>query len=274
MSKKGKAVWVALLAALIGTLTVSAQVRKDSDEDRKDSDVVPVYDNFNSRWLDPSKWVPTANCWNGLPLECVREIQNGQLRLAIRSFGASNSDSGDLQTASFLLFANPTSIRSITATVTVVAAVEGPCATNPFVSTAKASLDGVFFNTGTGSYLDDVHAAFVLGANPYLDPSTLDVGGWIGDGHGLNIWTHIGYYPRATRLRVTLAWDQPNHQFVFTIKPREGIASQVSVPYGVSDSYPAVGPSRQLSAVSDPPNCTSATAASSMEALFDNVIVK
>jgi hypothetical protein len=52
------------------------------------------YDTFNERWLDPAKWATGIDC-GALTMECVREIQNGHLRLALRNFGAANSDSGD-----------------------------------------------------------------------------------------------------------------------------------------------------------------------------------
>ena len=72
MTDQQKTVTVLFLTLLTASLAplLNAQVRSGL--------ITPVYDNFNSQWLDPNKWETTANCWNGLPLECVREIQNGQ----------------------------------------------------------------------------------------------------------------------------------------------------------------------------------------------------
>jgi hypothetical protein len=268
MTDQQKTVTVLFLTLLTASLAplLNAQVRSGL--------ITPVYDNFNSQWLDPNKWETTANCWNGLPLECVREIQNGQLRLAIRAMGSQNSDFGDQQTASFLQFANPGAVKSITATVTVRSANGALCPSNSFVGTAKATIHGAFFNTGSGSYLDDVQAALVLSSYNSLGSSTLDVGGWIGDGNGVNIWTHMGNYPKGTPIFATVSWDQSNHQFIFTVRPDGGAVNQVAVPYNLPDSLPPASPWKQLEAAADPPNCSSIPAFSNIEVLFDNVIVK
>ena len=121
---------IALTLALTGTQALNAQVRVGSAS-------APVYDNFNSKWLDPSKWTINANCWNRLPMKCVREIQSGQLRLLVRGLGSGSTDSGDQNASSFLAFLNPGSIRSITTTVTVRAADGVACATNPLIGTGK-----------------------------------------------------------------------------------------------------------------------------------------
>jgi len=79
------------------------------------------YDNFNQKFLDPLKWNTWGACitsnWQGL--ECVREIQNGHLRLAHRGFGARDIDSGSQFGAANLNFANPSSIKSITTDLVV-----------------------------------------------------------------------------------------------------------------------------------------------------------
>src|SRR5213075_220997 len=50
-----------------------------------------LYDNFNRQFLDTNKWAPSSPCFTWTVLECVREIQNGQLRLAVRGTGATDS---------------------------------------------------------------------------------------------------------------------------------------------------------------------------------------
>jgi hypothetical protein len=76
------------------------------------------YDTFNERWLDPAKWLTGLYC-GPTTLECVREIQNGQLRLAVRQFGATDSDSGFQYANPALYFSNPSAINSITSDVTL-----------------------------------------------------------------------------------------------------------------------------------------------------------
>jgi len=273
MSKKTKAVSVAsvaLMTVLIGALTLSAQVRNGSDTEVD----TEVYDNFNSKWLDPNKWTPMGDCWGGKALECVREIQDGKLRLAIRGVGDRNSDSGDQFASSFLGFNSAVPFHSITATVTIRSANGGTCSTNPFTGVAKATMGGAFFNPGTGNSGDDIHAFLVLSSYSTLDPTMLDVGGWIGSGNGVNIWTHMGNYPKGTQIVGTVAWDQANHQFVFTVKPREGQLNQVAVPYYLPDSQPPVSSMQVLDVDADPANCSSALSFAHTDARFDNVIVK
>ena len=52
------------------------------------------YDNFNasSRLLSPDKWQPLG--FNGLGLEASRRIDAGKLRLALRAYGYTFSDTG------------------------------------------------------------------------------------------------------------------------------------------------------------------------------------
>jgi len=50
------------------------------------------YDSFNGTFINPSKWSTfPGGCPSFSVLDCVREIQNTQLRLAVRSYGATNS---------------------------------------------------------------------------------------------------------------------------------------------------------------------------------------
>jgi hypothetical protein len=53
-----------------------------------------LYDNFTQRFLDPTKWSTFGACFTFSFLECVREIQNGQLRLAVRNYGSTSSNNG------------------------------------------------------------------------------------------------------------------------------------------------------------------------------------
>jgi hypothetical protein len=50
----------------------------------------------------------------------------------------------------------------------------------------------------------------------------LDLGVWVGSGNGVNIWMHMGNYSKGTQIVATVAWDQANHQFLFTVKPERG----------------------------------------------------
>jgi hypothetical protein len=69
---------ITLLIASLRKIAATAQVQNGSD-------IVGVYDNFNSKWLDPTKWTTGPKLLGrGRTLECVREVQSGQLRLSVR----------------------------------------------------------------------------------------------------------------------------------------------------------------------------------------------
>ena len=70
----------------------------------------------------------------------------------------------------------------------------------------------------------------------------LDVGVWVGSGNGDNIWTPMGNYPKGTQIWRAVAWDQANHQFLFTDNPRERQVNQVLVPYYQPDGQLPISP--------------------------------
>ena len=129
-----------------------------------------IYDNFSGQWIDPSRWLTgVPNCW-GLSLECVREIQNGQLRLLARNIGGNGGNSGTQWSQSDLYFPAASNIFSITADVTVRQAQGTDCALNPEINSAQVRIGGTYFNSGSGDPGDDlqayviaVHSGGVLG---------------------------------------------------------------------------------------------------------------
>jgi len=234
----------------------------------------PVYyDTFNERWLDPAKWLTGFDCGPST-MECVREIQNGQLRLAVRQFGATNSDSGDQFADSALYFSNPNAITSIATDVTLRSFSGTSCSTNPTaVTRTVTSVGGVYFNTGSGQLADDVNdmVFFLVDTN---NPKTITVINWM-SGSGLGVSTDMGSYPIGTTFTATIAWDKPNHQFISAVKVGEdpGQTVRVAVPYYVSDTNQAAYTQRSLNAALHTANCTSAQTFGQVEAFYDNVIV-
>src|SRR5215472_17277060 len=117
------------------------------------------YDTFNHPWIDSSKWLDIGPwCAQGTTLECVREIQNGRLRLEIRNVGLTDSDIGFQFADSPQPFVNPNSIFSITADVQVGRVTVVPCPTNVTdqPTRAIAKIGASFFNTGSLDPADDV----------------------------------------------------------------------------------------------------------------------
>jgi hypothetical protein len=71
---------IIVLGLVLFTSLVSAAWAQQTTGKESAKHGKPVYyDTFDQKWLDPAKWMGNASC--GGTLECVREIQNGHLRL-------------------------------------------------------------------------------------------------------------------------------------------------------------------------------------------------
>ena len=175
------------------------------------SSISPVYDDFNHRWIDPAKWQVGAGCWAS-HLECVREIEDGKLRLALRSFGSRDWDSGLQFNSSVLPFPQgiANSITSIRANVQVRAPGGSSCPSNADPTNSEAEIGGNFFNMGDGSSNQDVFAW--LKAYTLPNSQTVDIilsWGAI-EGGDVGVWIPFATYPAGTPLVMTLGWDQAN----------------------------------------------------------------
>jgi hypothetical protein len=232
------------------------------------------YDTFNQPWIDPVKWQAVGPwCAQGTTLECVREIQDGRLRLEIRNMGMTNSDAGFQFGESPLVFTNPSSIFSITADVQLGRVNVVGCPTNltDQPTRALAGINGTFFNTGSLDQADDV-SDFVTFWVDASNPKSLQVINWL-SGSGLGVATPIASYPIETPLTVTNTWDKAHHRFitVVAVAGEPDSATKVIIPYSVSDSALPVVPYRQLTSSAYSLNCTSIQTFAEMEIFWDNV---
>lgn len=67
----------------------------------------------------------------------------------------------------------------------------------------------------------------------------------------------LGGVSGGTPVIATLAWDQPNHQFVANwIDPATNVKTETTMPYTFADTTPAANPSKDLSVNTFPANCT------------------
>jgi hypothetical protein len=238
----------------------------------KKSPQQPIYDRFGAKWLDPAKWQLASPVCDSA-LECVREIENGKLRMAVRNFGRTDSDSGSQAAFPILYFQNPNAVTSITADITVRSYSGSACVTNDGTANGQAQIGGTFFNAGTGDPSDDVFAILYT----YVDtsnPTIMSVNVWWGWKDQANNQP-FAEYPIGTPLTATFKWDKSDHRFIGTvkIKGQPGAATEVLVPYWMSDTTPAAYPDKRLVAVTFSPNCTSGQTSAQVEATFDNVII-
>ena len=231
-----------------------------------------LYDNFDERFLSPTKWNIGGACFttNGMELECVREIRDEKLHLALRNFGNRDTNVGSQFGQAALTFVNPSQIKSITSDLTVQGVAESNCAANQSFTPA-AHIDGFFFNTGTGNSSDDIggHIAF------QPDPSgNVFVFAQISQGNNYFFFLPLGNTSMGTPLRATLTWDQPNHRFLVSWTDlRTNIKTDGIMPYSFTDSTPAVNPGRVLDVVTFAANCTANATWQYIHATYTNVYI-
>ena len=232
----------------------------------------PYYDTFGQKFINPNKWLATTPQAWGSPLEVVREIRNGQLRLGVRNIGRSDSDSGAEWAESELYFVNPNHIKSIISDMTVMKADAIQCPGNEASDFGYTTIGGQFFNTGSGDPAQDVTAT-VVSVSTFWDGPRLWTALWwsTGDGTAGDL-QYIGEYPLGQRRTASIKWDQASHQFIGSITV-SGVKTEVFSTYSVPDSTPPAAPQKALSVAVLGWNCMETRTFTHVEALFDNVTV-
>jgi hypothetical protein len=233
-----------------------------------------LYDDFNQKWINPAKWRPMyPNCWGNV-LECVREVRDGKLRLAVRNFGDTTSDSGIQFSESEVYFVDPNAVTSITADINTRFRGVG-CATNGTDRThTQVQLGGGFFNMGTGSPDDDMVVWLIIWVDT-IDPIMRASVYWGRPWPGPATNVPLADYPIGTQLTGTLKWDKANHRFIgrTRVKGQEGPGEEILIPYSEPDVTSPANPLKALQASQHTLNCTSAKTNGQVEATFDNVII-
>jgi len=252
----------AVLAMLIlATLPCAAQTLK-------------LYDNFDHKFINPSKWA-YAFCFssNGLELECVREIRDEQLHLVHRHFGVNADDGGQQNGSAGVGFANAQNIKAIRTDVTVRSNLEIACAANPNFG-SNTGLWGTFFNAGSGNPNDDVGAALNLKRVASDPPGQLNVIGQTFHAGIYSPYTSLGWVAIGTPVTISLAWDQPNHQFVVSLTNKiTHVTTNATMPYTFSDTTPVAGPAKVMEAGGFVSDCGANTTSLYVDAVFGNVYV-
>ncbi|HEY3617090.1 MAG TPA: hypothetical protein VGK96_09780 [Candidatus Sulfotelmatobacter sp.] len=257
---------ILILCASLAALAPAQTVTSKSAPAKK------LYDNFNKPFIGTSKWSAQWQC--GSPsMECVREIERGQLRLRSRAYGATNSNTGTQFGNSQVNMTN-TSVTDISVQVTVRNSSPRDYTTNPGVAHSQVLLSGAYFNGGGGTSADDVQAYLQLDRTaPTSNPPTAEAGGFLYYHGQFFDNVDLGPVDVGEQVTVELLWDQPNHQFLVTLtRPAHHTKVQLSMPYTISDTTAAVAPFRNLGANVYPANCTAASTSADLDVLFDNVM--
>lgn len=259
---------------LVGLTAASAQALEP----------LALYDDFNSAFLDPQKWVGSELGADGL--DVVREAAKRKLRLLAATYGKSDMNSGRQQERLRLNFVDPNPVTAIAAVVRVAKSRLLGCAANAAPTTAEFRMGGSFFNAGTptpGSRLDDV-AAFIE-----IERSTQP------DGSAGPLHTHavvrqcaavdahedctnstilfsqrMGQVDVGERVALLIQWDATNNLFLF----QRDDQTIVLFGYAVSDAETPGAPGKRLVLAEQVANCAAAPLTGAiMEALVDNVKV-
>jgi hypothetical protein len=234
-----------------------------------------LYDNFNQGFLSPSKWNTSSPCFTWTVLECVREIQNGELRLAVRGYGSKDSNVGSQYGESELHFLKPAPIRSIATQLVIRRTSALGCAANTDGSHTHAIIQGNFFNSGSGNVTDDVQALLVFdrySSDPQGVTTVEAFMSWQGQFFG---FVTLGTVKLGQTIVAQLQWDRANHQFIAGwTDVATGAVTQAQLPYAISDAAPAAAPDKLLGVRAFTPNCLGTRMLTAdMEATFDDVVV-
>jgi len=233
---------------------------------------VSLYDNFNQRFLNQALWFSTCGGFS-VNENCATDIEVGHLHLARGLAGNTDSNTGTNGGAATVFFLNPTPIKSITSDIIVLNIDELTCAANPGFG-GHADIIARFFNAGDGTESDDVGASIIFGRGASTPRGQLFVIASYFHNGDFSHTVFLGNAQIGTPVTATVAWDQPNHRFLFSWTNK---LTHVTTPgvlsYSFSDTTPAADPEKHLDVELFPANCTATQAWVNANALFDNVYV-
>lgn len=245
-----------------------------------------LYDDFNKKPINPAKWL--GGDGNAGPLapntEAVRKLTGKKLYIALTSWGRTDSNTGTAgNQANRLAVINPIPITTMQAEVTVKSATVVGCTANTTSTRARAQINGSFFNDGTSSGPGDRTGDIIASMQSHRDSIAGDqvVGSFSRCTNAActnittpSIVTFIASWVQGAATTQRVQWDQPNHQFIYTLNPG-GSQEQHSLAYAFADANAPVGNFKQLSVNNTAASCMGPAprASALMTALFDNVMV-
>lgn len=244
-----------------------------------------VYDDFNTSFLDPSKW--TAN-----NQERRRNVESNVLRLTQRDWGGVSGASGRVGSSWGENLSRGTAVTQLRSYVKVNALGMTGCAANPQPTRVRARLVTTYFNTGnrvTGSNVGDVLAQIFV----YRDSNSSDAPGVMRVEGSLNVCTDstcnlttflsgtgsLGTVNLGQYVLLQLEWDRALKQFTFTRDAGTANAASATISYNtqnlsLDDSAEPGNMFKSIGTRTDVANCTSNLQANGyIDAQFDTVAV-
>jgi len=243
------------------------------------SSSIQLFDNFNSPWIDPTKWaaVPTCSATQFLDttaslnlVDCIRAIQSNQLHLMVKAYGHVDGDTDRQFGPAELYFANPNAIQTISATFRIAHSAPTACPSNPTASFGQVLLAGNFFNIGTGDPKDDV-AVIMIMQRQATDPKGVAItGAGVFSQNAFYGWVDLGKRNVGETISASISWNPSGHFVAFRMAGASGIR-QGQVSYTVSDVMPPVAPMKVLAARAFVPNCSTKLTSADMDVYFDDI---
>jgi hypothetical protein len=242
-----------------------------------------LYDNFQSKQINPSKWVG----WQFFDpdiREATRQLtgeeEKRRLHLSQRAYSATTDDSGASGGGFGLQFPVPSAITEVSFTLNVRDAVAVGCTSNPSGQIVTgAEFRGRFFSTEVSptSSLGDVETVIGANRNATDIQSAMEVIGFYQRcdddfcGARTNLgFQRLGFIQPGSTNTLHIKWDQPNHRFIFQLNTEPPVLS----PYAVSDSSAPFVPFKTIDLARVVPHCTTTPRPfTSIDAFFGNVYV-
>jgi len=189
---------------------------------------------------------------------------------------ATDSSVGN-QFGNSAIFLTANKVTDIAAQLVVHRSSADGCSSNPGFGGggghAQFLLYGAFFNGGGGTSDDDVQAYVQLDRYSTYAAGMVQVGGFLKYQNQFFGDIDFGSVNIGEKVAVELLWDQPNHRFVVRLfRPSQGTVAQQFMPYTVSDSAPAVGPFKSLSANVYPANCLGTRTSADIDVAISKVM--
>jgi hypothetical protein len=245
-----------------------------------------LYDNFNSKQIDPAKWVgaPTSLASDANRREVAVQVvgeKNRRLRISETIYSANTDNTGSGGDGFGVSFASPEKVTAVSFTLALNKDAASSCTGYLSYGWAGAGFFGRYFNP-TDAHdgpLGDIAASVSIGRLSADPPGSLSVSAAIvrcGDKTpscdtqiSLSSQT-LGYVQLGSNNTFSVAWDQANHQFIFQLNND----SPVPLAYAESDAFPPGLQDKSFWVAGNVPHCTTRPRRSAaIDALFDNAYV-
>lgn len=243
-----------------------------------------LYDNFNSKQINPAKWIGVRSSPEGseanrreVAIQLVGE-ENRRLRISETVYSANTDNNGSGGHGFGLNFASPDKVTAVSFTLALTKDAVSGCTANP-IGWAGAGFVGYYFNP-EGAHdgaMGDITASIGVGRLSTDPAGSLGVGGQITrcndrkcDDQTTLSEQGLGSVLLGSTNTLSVTWDQPNHQFILQLNSDP----PVPLAYTVSDTFPPGLPAKDFFVFGNVPHCTTKPRPSaSIDALFDNVYV-